>query len=67
MAIVILVRPPTDAQPMAEMPQWLTNTPRGMMEDGAISDSPPETGIGGFQRPLARTCSLIGSWSGQSM
>ncbi|KAH7125032.1 hypothetical protein B0J13DRAFT_647188 [Dactylonectria estremocensis] len=29
------------------MPQWLINAPRGMMKDGAISDSPPETGTGG--------------------
>ncbi|KAI3581761.1 hypothetical protein IWW34DRAFT_416885 [Fusarium oxysporum f. sp. albedinis] len=42
----ILVRPPTDAQPMAEMPQSLINAPRGMMEDGAISDS-PKTSTGG--------------------
>ncbi|KAH7110976.1 hypothetical protein B0J13DRAFT_273456 [Dactylonectria estremocensis] len=47
--MVILVRPPTDAQPMAEMPQWLINPPRGMMEDGANSDSSPETGTGGFR------------------
>ncbi|KAM5360364.1 hypothetical protein ACJA88_014857 [Fusarium oxysporum] len=46
-AMVILVRPPTGAQPMPEMPQWLINAIRGMMEDGAISDSPPETGTGG--------------------
>ncbi|EXL39654.1 hypothetical protein FOCG_17741 [Fusarium oxysporum f. sp. radicis-lycopersici 26381] len=45
--MVILVRPPTGAQPMPEMPQWLINAIRGMMEDGAISDSPPETGTGG--------------------
>ncbi|KAH7142258.1 hypothetical protein DER46DRAFT_619160 [Fusarium sp. MPI-SDFR-AT-0072] len=30
----ILVRPPRDVQPMAEMPQWLINAPRGMLEDG---------------------------------
>ncbi|EEU33386.1 uncharacterized protein NECHADRAFT_89537 [Fusarium vanettenii 77-13-4] len=29
------------------MPQWLINGPQRMMEDGAISDSPPETGTGG--------------------
>jgi len=42
-----LVRPPVDAHPMAEMPQWLINAPCCMMEDGAISDSPPEPGTGG--------------------
>ncbi|EXL65221.1 hypothetical protein FOPG_18547 [Fusarium oxysporum f. sp. conglutinans race 2 54008] len=31
---------------MAEMPQWLINAPC-CMEDGAISDSPPEPGMGG--------------------
>ncbi|EXK27468.1 hypothetical protein FOMG_16017 [Fusarium oxysporum f. sp. melonis 26406] len=41
------VRPPVDAHPMAEMPQWLINAPCCMMEDGAISDSPPEPGTGG--------------------
>ncbi|KAK2687230.1 hypothetical protein QWA68_014246 [Fusarium oxysporum] len=29
------------------MPQWLINAPCCMMEDGAISDSPPEPGTGG--------------------
>lgn len=42
-----LVRPPVDAQPMAEMPQWLINGPCCMMEDGPISGSPPEPGTGG--------------------
>ncbi|RYC79981.1 hypothetical protein BFJ63_vAg17131 [Fusarium oxysporum f. sp. narcissi] len=32
---------------MAEMPQCLINAPCCMMEDGAISDSPPESGTGG--------------------
>ncbi|EXA30775.1 hypothetical protein FOVG_17875 [Fusarium oxysporum f. sp. pisi HDV247] len=32
---------------MAEMPQWLINAPCCMMKDGAISDSPPEPGMGG--------------------
>ncbi|OBS20282.1 hypothetical protein FPOA_06662 [Fusarium poae] len=46
-AMFFLVRPPTDAHPMAEMPQWLINAPCCVMEDGAISDSPPEPGTGG--------------------
>ncbi|KAH7201474.1 hypothetical protein DER44DRAFT_784322, partial [Fusarium oxysporum] len=32
---------------MAEMPQWLINAPCCMMEDGAISDLPPEPGTAG--------------------
>ncbi|KAH7186501.1 hypothetical protein DER44DRAFT_802440 [Fusarium oxysporum] len=32
---------------MAEMPQWLINAPCCMIEDGAISDSPPEPGTSG--------------------
>ncbi|EXL40442.1 hypothetical protein FOCG_17064 [Fusarium oxysporum f. sp. radicis-lycopersici 26381] len=32
---------------MAEMPQWLINAPCCMMEDGAISGSPPEPDTSG--------------------
>ncbi|KAH7205037.1 hypothetical protein BKA60DRAFT_156739 [Fusarium oxysporum] len=56
------VRPPVDAHPMAEMPQCLINAPCCMMEDGAISDSPPEPGRVAQE---ASGTNLLPDWSTQ--